>query len=166
MDCQVKLNQETVVYHAMVGLTLALTFGVIVVRKHCARERMVEPGFRVRFYRAMGALKMLFVVILVLLIPNCPSLCQCQIDFSSFYLFPFIATLVGFKWFSDAAAAQREVNAAQHEANEQVVAVHLGGLDDGDIEVAEGTHMAPALTKPDGTKCEYKDIPIIHAESS
>lgn len=161
MDCQVKLNQETMLYHAMVALTLALTFGVVVARKHCARERMVEPSFRVRFYRAMGALKILFVVILVILVPSCPSSCQCRIDFSSFYLYPCIAALVGLKWFSDAAAAQRE-------ANEQVtaVSVHLGGIDNGDIEVAEGTHMAPARMQPDGTKCEYKDIPIIHAESS
>ena len=162
MNCQAQLEKQATFYRAAVFLSVALTVGVSVASSHCWRERLLDARNRHFFFNAMGATKMGFVVLIIFLVPSCPSGCVCG-DFTSFYFYPAIAALIAFRWFSTAAAARREADApVQHAV---AVPIH-----DPDAEEAAGfgsaggAQMVPMgqSNKNDG----YKDLPIVAAKSS
>ena len=162
MSCQAKIEDQVASYQVAVVGSIALTVGVSVAAAHCLRHRMLDFSFRARFYGTMGIIKVLLAALIVFLVPSCPSKCVCS-DFSNFLFYPLVAALIGFRWLSEALASLRQAREPMHHA----VAVPLEepGDDDYDEEQQQGTQMVGTMASA-AKADEYKDIPIVKAESA
>lgn len=160
MQCQTQVNDQITVYQTGVFASIALTVGVSVAAAHCLRNRLADSSYRARFYGTMGIIKLVLAASIVALVPACPKACVCNDDFGNFYFYPVVAAMIGGRWLSEAAAARRQ----GREPIQQAIAVPVQDPDE-----EEGAQMVSTMAGASSTahtKEDYKDIPIVVAESS
>jgi hypothetical protein len=99
-SCVTVFNNEVQLYNTIVGISLGVTFLVVILYFVVLRPRISEsPGLVSRFYAMASVVKLtLAILIIAVFVPKCPSGCSCE-DSAHFYVYPVVAALVSFSWW-------------------------------------------------------------------